>query len=167
MSFDFDIEKNQSLERLVTKMKTFMDVCETLSSLSHDSVYKVATIIITDDFREICAIGFNGDYKGGPNNRVNFEKGQSAFLHSEENAIFHLGKPFEIRSSLVLICTHKPCTMCAKRIVNSGIKRVIFKNEYSDELNQTDEIFENSNIRFCKFDDVIVCPRYLEEFLHY
>lgn len=132
-----------------------MKICKDLSSLSHDAKYKVATIIITDDFREICAIGYNGDYAGGPNIRQNFEQGQSNFLHSEENALFHLGRPLNSRNDLVLLCTHKPCTMCAKRIVNSNIKTVIYNEHYADSLNQTDEIFQNSDVFCANFDSLL------------
>lgn len=142
------------MKRKSLKLSTFMNICETLSNLSHDEKYKVATMIITDDFREICSIGYNGDYRQGPNQRKDFNHGQSGFLHGEENALNHLAKPYEIRSHLILICTHKPCTMCAKRIANSGINRVVYKFDYHDELNQTDVIFVNTDIKCVKFEDL-------------
>lgn len=137
---------NTNLERKALKLKTFMSICESLSTLSHDEKYKVATIITDDNFREVFSIGYNGDYMNGPNARTNFEHGQSGFLHSEENALMHLSKPYELRSNLILFCTHKPCTMCAKRIANSGIKKVVYKNDYKDALDQTDEIFLNAGV---------------------
>jgi dCMP deaminase len=91
-------------------------------------------------------MGYNGNYKGGPNERESMETGGSGFLHSEENAIFHLCKPYELRSNLVMICTHKPCPMCAKRIVNSGIKKVMYVNEYDAMGQGTDLIFKSSGI---------------------
>lgn len=145
----------RKLDRLRLKLKTFKDICVSLSNLSHDSKYRVATIIVTGDFREICAIGYNGDYKGGPNTRENFEHGQSGFLHSEENALIHLNKPFEIRDHLILFCTHKPCTMCAKRIVNSGVKYVIYVNEYKDSIGETDSIFSNGNVGCFSFEELV------------
>lgn len=155
-----------SNERLVTKLSTFMKICQDLSSLSHDATYKVASIIVSDDFKEICAIGYNGDYAGGPNLRCNHEKGMSGFLHAEENALFHLGKPLNNRDNLLLICTHKPCTMCAKRIVNSGIKRVVYDQYYADELNQTDEIFDLSGVKHIKFEHILNAPTRMKAFLN-
>jgi dCMP deaminase len=133
-------------QRAEMKLLAFMEICESLSKLSHDTKYRVASIIVTDDFREICSIGYNGDYKGGPNLRTNMEHGQSGFLHSEENCLIHLNKPLELRSHLILMCTHKPCSMCAKRIVNSGIQRVIYKHDYRDSLDQTDDVFRTANV---------------------
>lgn len=132
--------------RLILKLKTYMQICRDLASLSHDSKYSVASIAVTDDFREISAIGYNGDYSGGPNVRLNFEHGESGFLHAEDSMLVNLSKPIELRHKMIIFCTHKPCSMCAKRITGSGIKRVIFENEYSDVMNMTDEIFEKSGV---------------------
>lgn len=133
-------------EREVLKFLTFKQICLQLSNLSCDEKYKVAAIVITRDFRDICAIGYNGNYKGGPNSRDSLEIGLSGFLHAEENCLLHLDKPFELRGSLIMICTHKPCTMCAKRIVNSGIKTVLFVHDYDNVSAQVDQIFKQSEV---------------------
>ncbi len=153
--------------RTSIKLQTFMQICRDLSCLSHDPKIQVATIIITDNFKEICSIGYNGDYSGGPNIRSNMTQGQSSFLHSEENALFHLGKPLESREHLILICTHKPCSMCAKRIVNSGIKRVVYDNEYNDSLNQTDEIFLATNVKCFSFNSLLSSKEKLDAYFKY
>ena len=56
----------------------------------------------------------------------------------------------DFRHHLVMMCTHKPCTMCAKRIVNAGIKRVFYINEYHEHGNQTAEIFKNAGVIWLK-----------------
>jgi dCMP deaminase len=33
-----------------------------------------------------------------------------------------------------LYCTHQPCVICAKMIINSGIKRIVYRNGYPDEF---------------------------------
>lgn len=133
-------------ERLDQKIKTYMEICKNIASLSYDPKFKVGTVIITADFREICAVGYNGNYKGGPNERDSEETGKSGFLHSEENALFHLAKPFELRDKLVMFCTHTPCPMCAKRIVNSGIKKVLYNEEYNAQGPGSREIFSLAGI---------------------
>lgn len=152
--------------RTEMKLLAFMEICESLAKLSHDTKYRVASIIVTDDFREICSIGYNGDFKGGPNVRVCMEHGQSGFLHSEENALIHLNKPLELRAHLVLMCTHKPCSMCAKRIVNSGIQRVIYKHDYRDSLNQTDDVFQTSGVICNKIDTVLESDNLIATYLN-
>lgn len=133
-------------DRDVLKINVFKKMCIELSTLSHDPKMKVGSIIITDDFREVCAIGYNGNYKGGPNERDSLETGMSGYLHSEENCLLHLSKSFETRSRLIMICTHKPCPMCAKRIANSDIKRVLYVNDYCGMGNGTDEIFDRAKV---------------------
>lgn len=133
-------------QRDLLKVNVFKEMCLELSKLSHDSKMKVGSIIITDDFREVCAIGYNGNYKGGPNERESMETGRSGFLHAEENCLLHLSKPFETRSRLIMICTHKPCPMCAKRIANSDIKKVLYVNDYCGLGDSTNEIFERARV---------------------
>jgi dCMP deaminase len=143
------------MNRHQLKIKTYMNICEQIASLSYDPKFKVGTVIITDDFREICAVGYNGNYKGGPNERDSDETGASGFLHSEENALFHLSKPFELRDNLIMLCTHKPCPMCAKRIVNSGLKRVIYGTNYNALGPQTDDIFKSAFVSCMHIDQYI------------
>lgn len=145
-------------DRSIQKLSVFMKMCRELSTLSYDSKYKVASIIITKDYREVCAIGYNGSYKGGPNHRSSLVPGQSGFLHAEENALFHLCKPYELRGDLLMLCTHKPCSMCARRIVNSGIKKIIYDTHYEDAAAETDDIFSVTETSCTKFDDLFQNP---------
>ena len=140
---------NNDKARKKLKLSIFKKICIELSTLSYDAKHKVAAIIVTNDFREICAIGYNGNYSGGPNERDSTTVGGSGFLHAEENALFHLCKPYELRDALYMICTHKPCPMCAKRIVNSGIKTVYYINEYNSLGNATQKIFDATGI-YCE-----------------
>ena len=55
-------------------------------------------------------------------------------LHAEQNAIIQAalhGVPIE---GSVLYCTNQPCTMCAKMLVNAGVRRIVFTGSYPDEL---------------------------------
>ena len=49
-------QKDEKLERETLKLNVFKDICQSISTLSYDEKFKVGTIIITDDFRDICAI---------------------------------------------------------------------------------------------------------------
>jgi len=141
-----------SIKRTRMKLEKFMEIASVLSTFSYDDKWRVGTIIITDDFREICAIGYNGNYRGGPNQRDSLEFGQSGFLHSEENALLHLSKDYDLRSGLILICTHEPCPMCAKRIINSGISRVLYRTSYPATSDETQEIFQIAGVDCQQFE---------------
>ncbi len=54
-------------------------------------------------------------------------------IHAEQNAIIQAAKlGVSIRGDLY--CTHQPCVICAKMIVNSGIERVVYREGYPDEF---------------------------------
>ena len=55
-------------------------------------------------------------------------------LHAEQNAIVQAAlHGLSIKGS-VLYCTTQPCVTCAKMIINSGIKKIVYKEKYPDEL---------------------------------
>lgn len=125
------------MSRQLQKLEVFGNICRQVSQLSYDPKYKVGAIVITNDFREVCAIGYNGNYKGGPNEREGSATGESGFLHAEENALYHLTKPWKERADLIMIVTHRPCRMCLKRIVNAGIQIVYYLDDYEDKCDNS------------------------------
>lgn len=56
--------------------------------------------------------------------------------HSEANAIATAAKHGIKIDGCVLYCTHKPCSTCIKYIINSGIKKVYYKNEYPSDMTE-------------------------------
>ena len=55
-------------------------------------------------------------------------------IHAEQNAIIQAAKLGSSIDGATLYCTHQPCVICAKMIVNSGITRVVYKHGYPDEF---------------------------------
>ncbi len=55
-------------------------------------------------------------------------------LHAEQNAIIQAALYGVALEGGTLYCTHRPCALCTKMIINAGIKRVIFLEGYPDEL---------------------------------
>lgn len=135
------------MTRSQEKLDVFKNICLNISQLSYDPKYKVGSIIVSSDYREICAIGYNGNYKGGPNEREGTGTGESGFLHAEENALYHLTKNWEDRKNLIMFVTHRPCRMCMKRIINAGIENVYYIEEYFDPNNNSDDFIKNSPLK--------------------
>lgn len=55
-------------------------------------------------------------------------------LHAEQNAIIQ-GALYGVEiEGATLYCTHMPCSACAKMLINAGIRRVVFRHGYPDEL---------------------------------
>ena len=55
-------------------------------------------------------------------------------IHAEQNAIIQAAKLGSSIDGATLYCTHQPCVICAKMIVNSGINRVVYKHGYPDDF---------------------------------
>ena len=55
-------------------------------------------------------------------------------IHAEQNAIIQAAKLGSSIEGATLYCTHQPCVICAKMIVNAGITRVVYKHGYPDEF---------------------------------
>jgi dCMP deaminase len=54
-------------------------------------------------------------------------------VHSEQNAIIQAAIHGVSISGATIYCTHQPCVLCAKMIINSNIKRVVYATHYPDK----------------------------------
>ncbi|MGM0471013.1 MAG: deoxycytidylate deaminase [Bacillota bacterium] len=55
-------------------------------------------------------------------------------LHAEQNAIIQAALQGVSIKGATLYCTHQPCILCAKMIINAGIESIIIGDSYPDEL---------------------------------
>lgn len=55
-------------------------------------------------------------------------------IHAEQNAIIQAAKLGISIDGATLYCTHQPCVMCGKMIVNAGIVRVVYQEGYPDDF---------------------------------
>lgn len=65
-------------------------------------------------------------------------------LHAEQNAIIQAAIHGVAIKGATLYCTHYPCSVCAKMLVNAGIKKIILAENYPDKLAK--EIFQEAGI---------------------
>jgi len=73
-------------------------------------------------------------------------------LHAEEVSLLNLIKTNTISSDLVLYTTTQPCNLCANKIVNSGIKNVVYSEPYTERL--SDEIFAKGGVNTKRFEGI-------------
>lgn len=69
--------------------------------------------------------------------------------HAEQNAIIQAAKLGLTLEGATLYCTHQPCSMCTRIIINSGIKRVVYEQGYPDPFSIA--LFEEAGILLEKF----------------
>ncbi len=58
-------------------------------------------------------------------------------LHAEQNAILQAALYGVRIEGATVYSTHQPCVLCAKMLINAGIKRVVYVEAYPDELAQS------------------------------
>ena len=69
--------------------------------------------------------------------------------HAESNAIAQAARMGIATDGATIYCTHEPCSLCTKVILNSGIVRVIYMHEYPDKL--AVDLREESGVTFGHF----------------
>lgn len=88
----------------------------------------VGCVVVSSDNTRVLAMGYNGNYSGGPNGCDSSEPGKCGCIHAEINALLKLD--YHDRSDKIMYVTMSPCVPCAKAIINSGIKEVVYMDEY-------------------------------------
>ncbi len=65
-------------------------------------------------------------------------------LHAEQNAIIQAAVHGVAIKDAVLYCTHYPCSLCAKMLVNAGVRTLVLATNYPDDLAK--ELFAEAGI---------------------
>ncbi|MBN1458926.1 MAG: cytidine/deoxycytidylate deaminase family protein [Armatimonadetes bacterium] len=121
-----------------------MEMAHVIASRSTCLRRRVGAVLVRD--RRILATGYNGAPAGLPHcaevgcrrAELGIASGQRQELcrglHAEQNAIIQGAlHGVSVRDS-VLYCTTQPCAICAKMLINAGIKRIVYEGEYADDL---------------------------------
>ena len=125
----------------------WIETAHTISRRSYDPRHQVGAVVVSDDNTQVLAVGYNGNYAGGPNEVESETPGESGMLHAEINALLKLD--YNNPKRKVMYVTLSPCRMCAKAIVNSGIDEVVYDEEYRDTSSLS--ILHDAGIRVSKF----------------
>ena len=107
-----------------------MDFAKNIARRSADPSFKVGCVIVSQDNCQVLSMGYNGDHKGGPNERESIVPGESGFIHAEINALIKLD--YNNPKPKTMYLTLSPCKQCAKAIINGGIKKVFYRTAYRD-----------------------------------
>jgi len=122
----------------------FMAITKLVASRSTCIRRKVGAILVKD--KRILCTGYNGAPSGLKHcEEIGCIRANSSVasgerhelcrgLHAEQNVIVqaaYYGIPI---AKSDLYCTNKPCSICAKLIINAGIKRIFFEEDYNDAL---------------------------------
>jgi dCMP deaminase len=119
------------MEKQLKYDRAYLRMAVEWAKLSHCERKKVGALIVKDHM--IISDGYNGTPSGYHNCCEN-EKGETQWyvLHAEANAILKVAKSTQSAKNATLYITLSPCKECSKLIIQSGIKRVVFKQKYKD-----------------------------------
>lgn len=110
--------------------EVWMSMAETISLRSYDPRHRVGALVVSEDNAQVLALGYNGNYAGGPNEPESLEPGQSGMIHAEVNTLLKLD--YNNPKRKVMYLTLSPCRQCAKCIVNAGVSEVVYGEAYRD-----------------------------------
>ena len=120
--------------------KYYIKVAQVCAKNSYAIKLKVGAIIVKDN--QIISDGFNGTPCGFENKceTLNIDGDLCTLpyvLHAESNAILKCAKYGKSTKDSTLYITHAPCIDCAKLIIQAGIIRVVYLEDYknSDGIN--------------------------------
>lgn len=106
---------------------------------------QVGAVAVSPENR-ILGTGYNGSLPGVPHceevgclrDKLNIPSGQRQELcraqHAEANVCNFAARYGTSLNGATMYVTNRPCTTCVKAMVTSGIARVIFDDDYPDEL---------------------------------
>lgn len=70
-------------------------------------------------------------------------------IHAEQNAIIQAAYHGVSIKGATLFCTNLPCAICAKMIINAGIKKIVYASGYADALSS--EMLAEAEVELVKW----------------
>ncbi|NLC10739.1 MAG: cytidine deaminase [Firmicutes bacterium] len=124
----------------------FMDIAFVVARRSTCLRRQVGAVLVRD--KHLLATGYNGAptglahclKKGCLREKLQVPSGERhelcRGLHAEQNAIIQAALHGVSTQGSTLYCTHHPCSLCSKMLVNAGINTIILASHYPDSLSQ-------------------------------
>ncbi len=143
--------------------KRFMELAELVSSWSscYQENRQVGAVIVKN--KRVLTTGYNGASSGIKSckergscirRELNIPSGTRHEVcyatHAEQNAIIQAAKLGVCIDGATLYCTHQPCVICAKMIINAGIKRIVYKYGYPDDFSL--RLLSDANVELVKYE---------------
>lgn len=140
--------------------KYFMDITFLVAKRSTCLRRAVGALIVKD--KRILSTGYNGAPTGLKHclemgclrEKLNVPSGEKHELcrgiHAEQNAIIQAAYHGVCIKDATLFCTNMPCSICAKMIINAGIKRIYYHSGYADAMSK--EMLREAGIDLIQFD---------------
>jgi dCMP deaminase len=138
----------------------FMDIVELIKTRSTCLRRQVGALIVKD--KRILCTGYNGApmncrpcaETGCTRDAIDVPSGQRHELcrgiHAEQNAIVQAAYSGISVKDGTLYSSSQPCILCAKLLINAGIKKIVFKGDYPDQMAM--DILKEAGVRVVRFE---------------
>ena len=148
------------MDKRPTWQQYFMEMAILASKRSTCLRRQVGAVLVRDN--QILSTGYNGSPKGVRHCaevgclriQNNVPSGQQHELcrgvHAEQNAIIQAAINGSSTARAVVYCTHQPCSICARMIINAEIKTVYCAEAYPDKL--AEQLFEEAGVELIRYD---------------
>lgn len=142
-------KENQTETKQEILDKRYLRMAQIWSENSYCNRRKVGAILVKD--KMIISDGYNGTPAGFENIcEDENDKTKAYVLHAEANAITKVAKSNNSSEGSTLYVTSSPCVECAKLIIQSGIKRVVFNDMY--RLDEGIKLLERAEIEIVRIE---------------
>ena len=150
MSNEMDLYEFLEEDKQLQLDKRYLRMAYVWAENSYAKRRQVGCLIVKD--KMIISDGYNGSPSGFPNH-CEGEDGKTLpwTLHAESNAITKLAKSHNSSDGATLYVTCQPCFDCAKLIIQSGIKRVVYSEDY--HTNDGLELLKMAEIEVKQIED--------------
>jgi len=130
--------------------KSYLEMASVWAENSYCVRRKVGAILVKD--KMIISDGYNGTPSGFENVCEDDEGVTKPYvLHAEANAITKVAKSSNSSEGATLYVTASPCMECSKLIIQAGIKRVVYRDEY--RIKDGIELLRRAGIEVVKYTE--------------
>ncbi|MBQ7623635.1 MAG: dCMP deaminase family protein [Bacteroidales bacterium] len=128
--------------------RRYIEMAEIWAKNSYCKRRQVGALLVKDNM--IISDGYNGTPSGFENECEENGVTKPYVLHAEANAITKVAKSGNSSHGATLYVTASPCIECSKLIIQAGIKRVVYKDEY--RLNDGIDLLKRAGVEVEKVD---------------
>jgi dCMP deaminase len=138
----------------------FMNITNLVAERSTCLRRAVGAVLVKD--KRILSTGYNGSPSnlkhcaevGCLREKLGIESGKMHELcrgiHAEQNAIIQAAYHGVSVKGAIIFCTNQPCSICARMIINAGIKKIYYQSGYADSLAK--ELLDEAGIELQQID---------------
>ncbi|MFW5809530.1 MAG: deoxycytidylate deaminase [Halanaerobium sp.] len=138
----------------------FMEMAELAATRASCIRRKVGAVLVKN--KKVLATGYNGAPKDIPHcevtgclrEKLEIPSGQRHEIcrgvHAEQNLVAQAAFHGVKAEGATVYCTHQPCIICTKILINAGVEKIYFKNPYSDPF--AEKLLEESKVEFLKYE---------------